>query len=312
MKLVMFSYGERESRFGAVVGEFIVDLNYACRSLLGKEEVFRKNELADALAPSDLVRFLQGGDRSRSMLDEILKMSFSLTDEVCGKRYVFKEEEVTLDSPVQNPEKVICMAHNYHDFVKEVGVPIPPEPRMFSKYNNALCGPNDPIIYPEMTKCLGYEAELAFVIGKPARNVDKEDALSYIAGYTIFNDVSASDLTSMDKQVLRGKTFDTFAPVGPYLVSPDEVGDAGNLDVKLWVNDALLQESNTRELVYDIPTLVSFLSRVFTLQPGDIVATGTPGGLAKDRKPPTYMKNGDICTIKIEKLGTLSNKIVEK
>lgn len=309
MKLLMFSYGERDSRFGAIVNDLVVDLNYACQDLLEKEDVFRHCEVARGLVPSDLVQFLQGGARSWSMLREVLETPFDLSAKFQGKRFVFKEEEVSLDSPVQNPEKVICLAHNYHDFVKEVGVPIPPEPRMFSKYNNSLCGPSDPIIYPEMTKCLGYEAELAFVVGKVARNVKKEDALSYIAGYTILNDVSASDLTGMDKQVLRGKTFDTFAPVGPYLVTPDEVGDPGNLDVKLWVNDALLQDSNTKELVYDVPTLLSFLSRVFTLNPGDIVATGTPGGLAKDRVPPTYMKVGDTCTITIDKVGTLSNKI---
>ncbi len=312
MKLLMFSYGERESRFGAILGEYVVDLNFACKSLLKQEGVVRSCEIADCIIPPDLVCFLQCGERSKKILDEILKMPFTPTDKVDGKRFVFKEKEISLDVPVRNPEKIICFSHNYHDFVKETGVPIPPSPRMFSKYNNALCGPNDPILYPKMTKCLGYEAELAFVIGKTARNVEKEDALSFVAGYTIFNDVSASDLTSMDKQVLRGKTFDTFAPVGPYLVSADEVGDAGNLDLKLWVNDVLLQDSNTKELIYDIPTLISFLSQVFALKPGDLVATGTPGGLAKYRTPTTFMKDGDICTIKIDKLGTLSNKIVEE
>ena len=126
----------------------------------------------------------------------------------------------------------------------------------------------------------------------------------------IFNDVSASDLTELDKQVLRGKTFDNFAPCGPYLVSADEVPDPGNLDLKLWVNDRLLQSSNTRELVYDVPMLVSFLSEIFTLEPGDIVATGTPGGLAKFRTPTTFMAVGDVCAIEIEKLGRLTNRIV--
>ena len=129
-------------------------------------------------------------------------------------------------------------------------------------------------------------------------------------GYMILNDVSASDLTELDKQVLRGKTFDNFAPCGPYLLSADEVPDPGNPDVKLWVNERLLQNSNTRELVYDVPTLVSFLSDIFALEPGDIVATGTPGGLAKFRTPTTYMEVGDTCTIEIEKLGKLSNRIV--
>jgi acylpyruvate hydrolase len=151
---------------------------------------------------------------------------------------------------------------------------------------------------------------LAFVVGKPARHVPVEKALDYIAGYTIFNDISASDLTSMDKQVLRGKTFDGFAPCGPYLVTGDEVGDPGKLTLKLWVNGTVLQESNTDQLIYDVPRLLSFLSEVFTVEPGDIVATGTPGGLAKDRSPTTFMQVGDVCAVEFEKLGRIVNKIV--
>ncbi|MDN5348557.1 MAG: hypothetical protein PWP65_2122 [Clostridia bacterium] len=314
MKLVMYQFGERDYRLGAMKDEdLIIDLNYAYETHLTRKGEPRAKELAQALVPPNSVEFLHGGDRSweaaQIALDAV--SNFGLADlSSSKKRFIFQRSEVKLGAPVQNPLRIICLAHNYHDFIRETGQPIPPEPRIFAKYRNALCGPDDPIIYPKMTQCLGYEAELAFIVGKKGRNVLIEKAYNYVAGYMIFNDVSASDLTALDKQVVRGKTFDNFAPCGPYLVTKDEIDNPSNLNVKLWVNDRLLQNSNTRELIYDVPTLVSFLSRIFTLEPGDIIATGTPGGLAKDRKPPAYMQIGDICTIEISGLGRLSNKIV--
>ena len=314
MKLVMYRYAERGYRLGAMIGEErIVDLNYAYENLLAGKKEPRFEALAAAVVPADSVAFLAGGKRSRegaaAAIDHV-KNSRCADLGVSGKRFLFERKEVKLGAPVQNPLRIICLSHNYHDFLKETGLPKPAAPRIFSKYNNALCGPDDPIIYPTMTQSLGYEVELAFVIGKRGRHVPKERAMEYIGGYMILNDVSASDLTELDKQVLRGKTFDNFAPCGPYLLSADELPDPGNLAVRLWVNDRELQTSNTRELVYDCPTLVSFLSEIFTLEPGDIVATGTPGGLAKFRTPTTFMQVGDVCTLEIEKLGRLSNKIV--
>ncbi len=314
MKIVMYQYAERGYRLGALAAvERIVDLNYAYENMLAAMKEPRYQALAAAIVPADSVALLAGGKRSwdgaRAALDAAMG-SKSADLGASGLRFVFDRKEVKLGAPVQNPLRIICLSHNYHDFLKETGLPKPPAPRIFSKYNNALCGPDDPIIYPKMSKMLGYEAELAFVIGKKGRHVAKEKALEYIGGYMILNDVSASDLTELDKQVLRGKTFDNFAPCGPFLLSADELPDPGNLEVKLWVNDRELQTSNTRELVYDCQTLVAFLSEVFTLEPGDIVATGTPGGLAKFRTPTTFMQVGDVCTVEIEKLGRLSNKIV--
>ncbi len=313
MKIVMYRYAERGYRLGAMTGEErIVDLNYAYENLLAGKKEPRFKALALAVVPPDSVAFLAGGMRSREEAAAALdhaKTSRCADLGASGKRFVFERKEVNLGAPVQNPLRIICLSHNYHDFLKETGLPKPAAPRIFSKYNNALCGPDDPIIYPRMTRSLGYEAELAFVIGKRGRHIPKAHAMEYIGGYMIFNDVSASDLTELDKQVLRGKTFDNFAPCGPCLLSVDELPDPGNLDVRLWVNDRELQSSNTRELVYDCPTLVSFLSEIFTLEPGDIVATGTPGGLAKFRTPTAFMQVGDVCTIEIEKLGRLSNRI---
>ncbi|MDR1978065.1 MAG: fumarylacetoacetate hydrolase family protein [Synergistaceae bacterium] len=311
MKFVMYRYEERDYRFGLFEDGKILDLNLAYEYILEKEGIRRSREIAAALLPSDSVDFLAGGNLSGKALEETLARFPKGQDvRVRNMKVVLDYKDVLLGAPVRNPKRIICVAHNYHDFIKETGAPIPPEPRIFAKYFNALCGPFDPIPYPSMTKCMGYEAELAFVIGKPARNIPAEKALEYIAGYTILNDISASDLTAMDKQVLRGKTFDNFAPCGPYLVTGDEVGDPGKLALKLWVNDAVLQESNTDQLIYDVPHLLSFLSEVFTVEPGDIVATGTPGGLAKDRKPTAFMRVGDVCAVEFEKLGRIENKIV--
>lgn len=314
MKIVMYQYAERGYRLGAIDGaDRIIDLNFAYENLLAARSEPRFEALAAAIVPDDSVQFLAGGQRSwegaAAALDYASGGELSERG-ATGRRFRFDRREIRLGAPVQRPLRIICLSHNYHDFIRETNVPVPPAPRIFSKYNNALCGPDDPIIYPRMTTMLGYEAELAFVIGKKGRHVPREQALTHVGGYMIMNDVSASDLTALDLQVLRGKTFDHFAPCGPYLLSADEMPDPGNLDLKLWVNDRLLQNSNTRELIYDVPTLVSFLSEIFALEPGDIVATGTPGGLAKFRTPTTFMEVGDVCTIEIEKLGRLTNRII--
>jgi len=163
-----------------------------------------------------------------------------------------------------------------------------------------------------MTICLGYEAELAFVVGRRCKHVPEDKAYDYIAGYMAFNDVSASDLTKSDVQNLRGKSFDAFAPMGPFLLTTDELPDPHNLSVKLKVNGKVLQESNTKQLVHNVPQLMAFCSQIFTLEPGDVVATGTPGGLAKDRNPATYMNPGDVMETEIEKLGVLRNPITKE
>ena len=221
-------------------------------------------------------------------------------------------KSVKLLAPVLKPAKIICVAHNYHDFLEELGMKPHPEPRIFAKFANAVAAYNDPIPRPAMTKALGYEAELAFVIGKPCKHVSEDDAYDYIAGYMGFNDVSASDLTQRDGQNLRGKSFDAFAPMGPFLLTRDDLSDPHDLSVELRVNGTVLQRSNTSQLVYNVPQLVSFCSQVFSLEPGDVVATGTPGGLAKDRVPTTYMNPGDIMETEIEHLGILKNPITEE
>lgn len=308
-------YAGRVSRLGAKLDDKIVDLNMALAGRLARDGEPRPYALADVLIPSEMVLFLESGDRAMkdaaTVLAEVREWLLAGAEVVGprGEQVVCAEAEVKLGPPILRPAKLICAAHNYHDMLAETGIQPPSEPRIFGKYANAVTGPFDPVIHPRMTQALGYEAELAFVVGKRCKHVPEAQAYDVIAGYMAFNDVSASDLTKKDGQNLRGKSFDTFAPMGPYLVTKDEVPDPHNLGVKLTVNDRVLQNSNTNQLVYNIPQLVAFCSQVFTLEPGDVVATGCPGGLAKDRNPHTYMKPGDLMITEIEGVGTLKNPI---
>ncbi len=223
MKIVMYQYAERGYRLGALAAvERIVDLNYAYENMLAAMKEPRYQALAAAIVPADSVALLAGGKRSwdgaRAALDAAMgRKSADLG--ASGLRFVFDRKEVKLGAPVQNPLRIICLSHNYHDFLKETGLPKPPAPRIFSKYNNALCGPDDPIIYPEhLTRELDYELEFCMVIGRAARHLSVEEAGNCIGGYLIFNDVTARDLQNRDRQWTRAKGFDTFCPVGPAVV----------------------------------------------------------------------------------------------
>lgn len=312
MKLVTFKINDAY-RLGTMIGEDkILDLNYCYADQLKASGELTPQVVADALLPSDMRRFLARGNKGIELAQTVLEKYIESSEDTDGAGMIYSRSEVMLCAPVLDPFKIICLSHNYTDFIEETGVPTPPAPRIFAKYHNSICGPEDAIIKPRETNELGYEAELAVIIGKPARNVSEEEAYDHVAGYTIFNDVSASDITTMDKQVVRGKTYDTFAPTGPYIVTKDEVGDPHNLDIKCWVNDKLLQNSNTKYVLYQTPKLIAFLSQVFTLEPGDIIATGTPGGIGKYSPDPTFMFPGDVCRVEVEKLGILENRIVDE
>jgi acylpyruvate hydrolase len=307
--------GQGDPRLGAVQGGAVVDLNLAYEAMLAATGDLRARAKADAVVPSETVSFLQGGDDSLAAARTALKWAASQSDATLKVRnapVVRPVADVKLLAPVMKPEKIICVAHNYHDFLQELGMKPHPLPRIFSKFANAVCAWDASVIRPRMSRQLGYEAELAFVIGKRCKNVPEEKAYEVIAGYMTFNDISASDCTKSDVQNTRGKGFDTFAPMGPCLVTADEVADPHDLKVELRVNGRVLQSSNTRELVHNVPQLLSFCSQVFTLEPGDVVATGTPGGLAKDRNPPTFMEPGDVMETEIGDLGLMRNPIVEE
>lgn len=223
---------------------------------------------------------------------------------------VINRQSVKIVAPVPRPGKIICIGLNYRDHAEESGMEIPKSPIIFSKFGTCVVGVNQPIVIPKTSGQVDYEAELAFVVGRRAKNVKKEDALRYVFGYTNFNDVSARDFQFADGQWQRGKSCDTFAPMGEFIVTADELKDPHNLNIRFRLNGETLQDSNTRKLIFKIPELIEFLSQTITLEPGDIVATGTPLGVGFARKPPVFLKDGDIAEVEIENLGILSNPIV--
>jgi 2-keto-4-pentenoate hydratase/2-oxohepta-3-ene-1,7-dioic acid hydratase in catechol pathway len=217
---------------------------------------------------------------------------------------------VKLLAPIPKPRKLICVGLNYRDHAAETGSEIPEVPTIFNKFATAVIGPGDNIVLPKVSKKPDYEAEFAFVIGKGGRHIKAENWRNHIFGYTIVNDVSARDYQRATTQWLMGKTFDTFAPMGPWIVTADSIQDPHNLDISIEINGETLQKSNTRELIFKIPDLLVFLSAVFTLEPGDIVSTGTPAGVGGARNPPRFLRPGDDVAVKIPAIGELRNPVV--
>ena len=219
-------------------------------------------------------------------------------------------ESVRLMAPVPRPPKLICVGLNYRDHAEETKMPIPTVPTIFCKFSTAIVGPGDNIVLPRSSTQPDYEAEFAFVIGQGGRHIAAADWRGHVFGYTIVNDVSARDYQMATTQWLMGKTFDTFAPMGPYLTTADEIADPHELAISLTLNGQAMQTSNTRNLIFRLPELIAFLSSVFTLEPGDVVSTGTPGGVGFARKPPVYLRPGDQVAIRVEGLGELRNPVI--
>jgi 2-keto-4-pentenoate hydratase/2-oxohepta-3-ene-1,7-dioic acid hydratase in catechol pathway len=213
-------------------------------------------------------------------------------------------------APIPRPPKLICVGLNYRDHAIESNMAIPERPTIFSKFANCVIAPGDPIVLPPKSTQPDYEAELAFIVGKGGRYIAADKWQDHVFGYTNLNDVSARDYQLATTQWLMGKTFDTFAPMGPYLVTADEVADPHNLDIKITVSGEVLQSSNTKHLIFRIPELIEYLSSVFTLEPGDVVSTGTPAGVGFARKPPRYLRAGDECIVEVQGLGELRNPVV--
>ena len=217
---------------------------------------------------------------------------------------------VKLLAPIPKPRKLICIGLNYRAHALETGATIPDVPTVFNKFATAVIGPGADIVLPKVSKSPDYEAEFAFVIGKGGRHIAAEDWQKHMWGYTMVNDVSARDYQRATTQWLMGKTFDTFAPMGPWIVTADEIADPHNLNISLEIDGETLQDSNTKDLIFKIPDLIAFLSSVFTLEPGDIVSTGTPSGVGAARKPPRFLRPGEEVTVKVEGIGELMNPVV--
>jgi len=301
MKLLSFRAGG-EVRLGLFVKGRIVDVGSAHSHLFGES------------APSDMISFLEEGEaamakakRLEDAAQRIWKTLHSASD------IVFDAGDVEVLAPIPRARKnIICLGQNYSDHAVEVGLPIPKYPVLFTKSPTSIIGPDAPILLPKSTSMVDFEAELAFIFGKRGKDVGEEDAYDYVAGYTVFNDVTARDLQFRHEQWFKGKSLDTFAPMGPHLVTKDEVPDPHGLKISLELNGVLMQRSSTRNMIFKIPTLVKFITMDMTVEPGDVVATGTPPGVGHSRKPPNYLKHGDVVKVSVERVGVLQNRVISQ
>ncbi len=246
-----------------------------------------------------MLELIQGGD---DLLEKV-RAGFAQ-----GHFRAFPLPEAHFRAPISNPRKIMAIGHNYMDHIREQNAPVPAYPILFAKYSTSIIGPDETITWDRgLTQQVDIEAELCVIIGKKARRVSEENALDYVFGYTILNDVSARDLQYGDKQWVRGKSLDTFCPLGPVIVTADEIPDPQALHLSSRINDFVMQDSSTKEMIFSVKYLVAFLSRAFTLEPGDLIASGTPNGVGHYRNPPIYLKDGDLVTIEVEKIGKLAN-----
>lgn len=220
--------------------------------------------------------------------------------------------EGKLTAPIPDPGKVICIGLNYRDHAEETGMAIPEEPVCFGKFANTIIGPDDEIRLPKVSEQVDFEAELVIVIGPRGKNIDPAQALDHVAGYTNGHDVSARDwqIGKPGKQWMLGKTPDTFAPIGPYVATRDEIPDPAALSIQLKLNGEVMQDGHTSQFIFGVGEIVSYLSQIMTLEPGDLIFTGTPAGVGMGRKPPVWLKPGDVTEVTISGLGTLRNPIV--
>jgi 2-keto-4-pentenoate hydratase/2-oxohepta-3-ene-1,7-dioic acid hydratase in catechol pathway len=284
MKLATFTHGGA-TRIGVVVDDSIVDLAAAAPEL-----------------PRDMIAFIVAGARVAERAMVAAKDS--------TRRIALKS--VKLEAPIARPPEFLAIALNYADHLEETKAKRPEFPMFFNKQSSCVTGPYDPIHIPRASSAVDYEGELGFVIGRRCRHVPRDRAHEVIAGYVIVNDVSVRDWQRRAPTMTLGKSFDTHGPIGPWIVTPDEIGDPHQLELRTFVNGEQRQHSNTRNLIFDCFAQIETLSTVFTLMPGTIVSTGTPGGVAAAMNPPKWLRAGDVVRIEIEKIGQLENPVIEE
>lgn len=284
MRLLTFTR-DGGSRFGVELPGGVLDVNAANPAL-----------------PASLHAYLQDAARLRPLLDALVAAP--------PVAHVHPVDAIRYLPPIEAPQKIVCIGLNYRDHAEEVKLPLPTEVTAFAKYANSLVGNGAEIVIPRESDKVDYEAELAFVIGKRGRHIAESDAYAYIAGYTIVNDVSVRDYQMRTSQWMLGKVFDTHAPCGPVIVTTDEIPDPQTLRISTTIDGEVLQDSNTAQLVFTVPRLVAELSSIMTLEPGDIIATGTPAGVGTSRTPKRWLRPGERVTVEIERIGALANPVV--
>ena len=250
----------------------------------------------------DAVSFIAAGEKEHRRIENWLREASS--------RDLIPLNSINLIAPVPRPPKIFCIGLNYRDHAKESKMEVPAVPTVFAKYPSSVIGPGEPIVLSSATQKPDYEAEFAVVIGKRAKQVQRAQWQDCVFGYTIVNDVSARDVQLATSQWTLGKSFDTFAPMGPHIVTVDEIPDPHVLEIRLSIGGETLQHSNTRELIFGVPELIEYLSQMITLEPGDIISTGTPAGVGLGRTPPRWLKPGEEVLIEIDKIGALRNPVI--
>jgi acylpyruvate hydrolase len=262
-------------------------------------------------APRDMIEILARGETWNKALSAVTSALAKAIEPAKAPKNLFAPLAKTrLLAPISRPGKITCVGLNYADHAREQGEQPPDRPIFFLKSANTICGPGDPVHLPVNSTQVDYEAEFAVVIGKAGKRIPQEKAMEYVAGYMILNDVSARDMQFGDKQWYRGKSCDTFAPSGPWIVTKEEVPDPHNLRISLMLNGQTMQDSNTSNLIFNVPFLVSYLSQCISWETGDLISTGTPPGVGVFRKPQVFLKSGDSMSITVERLGTLVNSVV--
>ncbi len=285
MKLARFTEDGR-TRIGIVAGDEIIDLADACPEL-----------------PGEMTELLAAGG-------EVLDRAQEAVAAGGGRR--FSLDQVRLEAPIPRPPKFLGVGLNYADHAAETGRNPPEFPVFFNKQSTCVIGPGQPILLPRLSAQVDYEGELGLVIGRRARGLSRGQAREAIAGYLVVNDVSARDWQFRAPTMTLGKSFDTHGPIGPWIVTSDEVGDPHELELRTWVSGELRQHSNTKNLIFDCYALVELLSTVFTLEPGDIVSTGTPAGVGMAADPQRFLRAGDVVRVEIERIGVLENPVAEE
>jgi 2-keto-4-pentenoate hydratase/2-oxohepta-3-ene-1,7-dioic acid hydratase in catechol pathway len=288
-----------EPRTGALIadGQYALDF----RAALGTE------------APSDVLAWCdldgQWLPKAVALCEEVERDS-ARRDALTEKGAITPISDVRLVAPIPRPGKMVCVGLNYREHAAEGNRPAPSSPILFSKFTTAVTAPDGDVILPPASSKVDYEAELAVIIGRKAKGVSRERALDYVMGYMNFNDVSARDFQFGDGQFQRGKSCDTFAPMGPFIVTADEIPDPQRLSISFRLNGETMQNSNTSEMIFSVVDLIAFIAETITLEPGDVIATGTPSGVGFARTPPVFLKPGDLMEVEVEGLGILSNRVV--
>ena len=309
MKLVTYSWNGSVA-LGALSGNRVVDLRRAHAAALRHWGDADELAVADLRVPGDRLGLLRGGETSMAAARSALQFveEQGLANQLEGLCHALPGVELL--APILRPGKIVCVGLNYHSHLAEIGEPVPEYPILFHKAATSLIGHRQSIVLPRVSRQVDYEGELAVVIGRRAKYVPEPEALSYVAGYTCANDVSAHDLEFRTSQWTSGKMLDTFCPLGPVLRTRDEVPDPGRLRLRTVLNGQTVQEACTSDMVFSVPFLVSYISSLATLEPGDLILTGTPAGIGCNRRPQVFLRPGDHVSVWIDGIGTLTNPVV--